>query len=89
MPTRFSRALATTAAAALVTASTAAAAAPAPVSARNPAASLSLSHARVGTPTAGKSRFAGLPGSTLLNIANLAALTVVVLTVVSDNDASN
>ena len=80
----FSRTLASVAAAGLLTASTAAAAGPAPQS--NPAASLSLSHARVGTPTAAKSRFAGIPGGTLVNIAILAALTVIVLTVVASND---
>ncbi|HEX8486747.1 hypothetical protein [Sphingomonas sp.] len=85
MKTRLARALATLATTAFLTISTAAAAAP------NPAASLSVAKsARAGTTTAGKSRLGGaLGGATLINIGILAALSVLVLTVVADDDGDD
>ncbi len=87
MKSRFARTLATTAAAALLTVSTGAAAAP------NRAAPLALAKspaARAGTATANKSRLgADVAGSTLINIGILAALSVLVLTVVASDGADS
>lgn len=86
MPSRFSRALATAATAALLTVSTAAAAAPA----RNPAAQLSVTKARAATPAGTKSRLgADIAGSTLINIGILAALVAGVLLIVADDGDSD
>ena len=87
MKTRFARTLATMATAAVLTVSTTAVAAPA-----RSAASLSLAKAptlRAATVTRGKSRLgADIATSTFINIGILAALTVVVLTVVADGEDS-
>ena len=56
----------------------------------NPAASLSVSKARVGTATAGKSKLGpNVPTATLINIGGLAALVVGVLVATGGDDESD